>query len=201
MDQRMTARQFESLVHPLLESLHHVALRLTRNHQDAQDLVQEACLRAYMFSHRFERGTNFRAWIFRILMNTFINEYHRRRRRPQEIELQKVEYLLQGYVPRMFESRPDASCERIGDAVDDRVRKALEDLPAEFRNVVLLADVEGYTYKEIARALRIPIGTVMSRLSRGRKRLQEALVGYAVSQGYVRRRREEQVPRQYALAS
>ncbi|NOZ56011.1 MAG: sigma-70 family RNA polymerase sigma factor [Calditrichaeota bacterium] len=201
MNQSMTRGQFEALVRPLLDSLHHVALRLTRNKQDAQDLVQDACLRAYMFSHRFEHGTNFRAWIFRILMNTFINEYHRRRRRPQEIDLQRVEYLLQGHSPRMFEGPPDASRERIADAVDDAVREALEDLSPEFRRVVLLADVEGYTYKEIAQTLRIPIGTVMSRLSRGRKRLQEALVGYAVSQGYVRRRTENRVAPRYALAS
>ena len=179
-------RQFENLVTPLMDSLYQTSLRLTRNPQDAQDLVQDVYLRAYRFFDSFELGTNFRAWIFRILMNTFINRYRKQKRDPKPVELEKVEYALDSRDFRINEtnSMRDGGFE-LQDVIDDEVKEALEKIPREFRAVVLLADVEGLSYKEIASTLRIPIGTVMSRLSRGRKQLQKALARYAVSQGYV----------------
>ena len=179
-------RQFEALALPLMNSLYHTALRLTRNEQDAQDLVQDVYLRAFRFFHRFELGTNFRAWIFRILMNNFINRYRKQKREPQGVDFDKVEFFVDADDERATESgRLREGGFTIEDLVDDEVRDALERLPREFRAVVLLADVEGLSYKEIANVLQIPIGTVMSRLSRGRRLLQKALAEYAVAQGYV----------------
>ncbi len=177
-----------------MDSLCHNALRLTRNPQNAQDLVQDTYLRAYRFFHRFELGTNFRAWMFRILMNTFINRYRKQKRDPRPVELEKVEYALDS---TDFAISDSASLREGGfdlhDVIDDQVKEALDKIPREFRAVVFVADVEGLSYKEIASTLEIPIGTVMSGLSRGRKQLQRVLARYAASQGYVHPRVAYQV--------
>ena len=166
--------------------LYSAALRMTRNRADAEDLVQEAYLRGYRSFHTFQEGTNLRAWLFRILTNAYINRYRAKQRRPQESDLGEIEDL---YLYRRLGSMETAAAgmsaeEQFLDVfTDDEVKQALEDLPDNFRLPVLLADVEGFAYKEIAEMLDIPIGTVMSRLHRGRKAMQRALYDYAKARG------------------
>ncbi len=167
--------RFERDVLPLLPNLYGAALRLTRDPQDAEDLVQEAYLRAFRGFGGFEEGTNLRAWMYRILTNTFINTYRKKQREPVTVHDDDIEdwYLYD----RLGASGAEASAEtEVLDKIpDEDVQRALEDLPENFRVAVLLADVEGFSYKEIAEIVGIPIGTVMSRLHRGRKALQKAL--------------------------
>jgi RNA polymerase sigma-70 factor (ECF subfamily) len=166
--------------------LYSAALRMTRNQADAEDLVQEAYLRAYRSFHTFKEGTNLRAWLFRILTNAYINKYRAKQRRPQETDLADVEDLYLYRRLGAFETAAAAMSaeEQFLDMfTDDEVKRALEDLPENFRLPVLLADVEGFAYKEIAEMLDIPIGTVMSRLHRGRKAMQRALYDYAEARG------------------
>jgi RNA polymerase sigma-70 factor, ECF subfamily len=183
-DAQLTAR-FERDAIPLLDQLYGGALRMTRNPADAEDLVQETYLKAYRAYSSFEEGTNLKAWLFRILTNTFINSYRAKQRRPGETDLEDVEDLymyhrLGGLEAAMAgRSAEDELLERF---TDDEVKQALEDLPEQFRVAVLLADVEGFSYKEIAEILDVPIGTVMSRLHRGRKGLERRLFGFAEAQ-------------------
>jgi RNA polymerase sigma-70 factor (ECF subfamily) len=168
--------------------LYSAAVRMTRNSADAEDLVQETYLRAYRSYATFTEGTNLRAWLFRILTNTFINSYRAKQRRVQETELNDVEdlYLYRriGGVDVASRSAEDTLFELF---TDDEVKNALEALPESFRLPVLLADVEDFSYKEIAEMLEIPIGTVMSRLHRGRKAMQKALVEFATERGLLER--------------
>ena len=166
--------------------LYSAALRMTLNRSDAEDLVQETFLRAYRGFGSFEDGTNLRAWLFRILTNTFINTYRAKQRRVQETDLADVEdlYLYKriGSLERASQSAEETLFEMF---TDDEVKAALEALPETFRLPVLLADVEEFSYKEIDEMLDIPIGTVMSRLHRGRKAMQKALIDYATERGIV----------------
>ncbi|MEZ5273109.1 MAG: sigma-70 family RNA polymerase sigma factor [Ilumatobacteraceae bacterium] len=168
--------------------LYSAALRMTSNRADAEDLVQETYLRAYRGFAGFEEGTNLRAWLFRILTNTFINTYRAKQRRVQETELDDLEdlYLYKriGSLERASQSAEETLFEMF---TDDEVKAALEGLPENFRLPVLLADVEEFSYKEIADMLDIPIGTVMSRLHRGRKAMQKALIDYAADRGITNR--------------
>lgn len=167
-------------------SLYTTALRMTRNSADAQDLVQETYLKAYRSFATFDEGTNLRAWLFRILTNTFINNYRAKQRRPQESELNDVENLfLYHRLPQLAQMSNSAEDQLMDMFAESEVREALENLPESFLLPVLLGDVEQFSYKEIAEILDIPIGTVMSRLHRGRKALQEALYEYAVSRHLV----------------
>jgi RNA polymerase sigma-70 factor, ECF subfamily len=164
--------------------LYSAALRMTRNTADAEDLVQEAYLRAFRSYATFEEGTNLRAWLFRILTNSYINSYRAKQRRPQESNLDDVEEL---YLYKRIRSL-DTSTRSAEDTMfelftDDEVKSALESLPENFRMPVLLADVEGFHYKEIAEMLDIPVGTVMSRLHRGRKAMQKQLMDFAAERG------------------
>jgi len=168
--------------------LYSAALRMTRNAADAEDLLQDTYLRGYRGFGGFEEGTNLRAWLFRILTNTFINTYRAKQRRPQETDLGEVEELtlyrgMRGR-DRAAESAEDELFELF---TDDEVKAALESLPENFRMPVLLADVEEFSYKEIADILDIPLGTVMSRLHRGRKAMQRALLDYVTEQGLIER--------------
>jgi RNA polymerase sigma-70 factor (ECF subfamily) len=169
--------------------LYSAALRMTRNRADAEDLVQETYLKGYRSFHTFTEGTNLRAWLFRILTNTYINRYRAKQRRPDETDLADVEDL---YLYRRINTLDNPSLGRSAEQSlmemlpDDEVKQALEELPDNFRLPVILADVEGFSYKEIAEMLDIPIGTVMSRLHRGRKAMQKALHDYAVARGLVR---------------
>ncbi len=171
---------------PFMASLYSTAVRLTGNRTDAEDLVQETYLRAYRSYESFTTGTNLRAWLFRILTNTHINRYRARTRRPDETELDDIEDL---YLYRRLhnsasygQSAEDQLMELFseGEVVD-----AVEGLPEAYRMAVLLADVEGFSYKEIAEILDIPVGTVMSRLHRGRKALQKELYEFAEARGLV----------------
>lgn len=167
-------------------SLYTTALRMTRNAADAQDLVQETYLKAYRSYATFDQGTNLRAWMFRILTNTFINNYRAKQRRPQESELKDVENLyLYHRLPQLAQMSSSAEDQLMDMFAESEVRQALENLPESFLLPVLLSDVEQFSYKEIAEILEIPLGTVMSRLHRGRKALQEALYEYAMSRHLV----------------
>jgi RNA polymerase sigma-70 factor (ECF subfamily) len=167
----------------MMPSLYSAALRMTRNRADAEDLVQETYLRAYRGFSGFQSGTNLKAWLYRILTNTYINTYRAKKRRPDETELDEVEDLylyhrIGGLEAAMAgRSAEDELLDRFTEA---EVKEAIEELPDNFRMAVLLADVEGFSYKEIAEILDIPIGTVMSRLHRGRKALQKRLYEFAV---------------------
>jgi RNA polymerase sigma-70 factor (ECF subfamily) len=164
------------------------ALRMTRNRADAEDLVQETYLKGYRSFHTFTEGTNLRAWLFRILTNTYINRYRAKQRRPDETDLTDLEDL---YLYRRLGTIDDPTRGRSAEESlmemlpDDDVKAALEGLPDNFRLPVVLADVEGFSYKEIAEMLEIPIGTVMSRLHRGRKAMQKALYDFARERGLV----------------
>ncbi len=162
--------------------LYSAALRMTRNRADAEDVVQETYLKAYRAYDSFQEGTNLKAWLYRILTNTYINRYRKKIRRPAEVDLEEVQDL---YLYRRIGSAdsPDSSRsaeeEVLESLVDTDIKSAVEALPEHFRLPVLLADVEGFSYKEIADIMEIPIGTVMSRLHRGRKALQKSLWEYA----------------------
>jgi RNA polymerase sigma-70 factor, ECF subfamily len=172
-----------------IDALYRTALRMTRNPSDAEDLVQEAYLRAFRSLHQFTEGTNLRAWLFRILTNTYINEYRRRQRRPSSSSLDDLEefylydHLVDSRVQPPDERPEDVVLERL---TVDNVIQAIESLPEEFRQVVLLADVEGFSYREIAEIVDIPVGTVMSRLFRARRRLQRQLYDSAVEVGIIK---------------
>jgi RNA polymerase sigma-70 factor (ECF subfamily) len=178
--------RFEAEVMPMLPSMYTAALRLTRNPTDAEDLVQETFLRAYRGFAGFEPGTNLRAWLYRILMNTFINSYRKKQREPKTISEDEVEdwYLYSKMVDGGAE--PSAETSVIEALPDEDVQEALQSLPEQFRTAVLLADVEGFSYKEIAEIMNVPIGTVMSRLHRGRKALEKRLWDVVRERGLVR---------------
>ena len=162
------------------QSLYSTALRMTRNQSDAEDLVQETYLKAFRSYGSYETGTNLKAWLFRILTNTFINTYRAKQRRPQESDLGSVEDLfLYKRLPSLAGLSESAEEQLLDLFPAAEVREAIENLPETFLLPMLLNDVEGFSYKEVAEILDIPIGTVMSRLHRGRKTMQEALYDYA----------------------
>jgi RNA polymerase sigma-70 factor, ECF subfamily len=167
--------RFERDAVPLLSGMYSSALRMTRNPSDAEDLVQETFLRAYRGFAGFQEGTNLKAWLYRILTNTFINSYRKKQREPKTVPDENVEdwYLYDRLAAQSSEASAEAT---VLEAIpDEDVKAALDALPEAFRMAVLLADVEGFSYKEIASILDIPIGTVMSRLHRGRRALEKAL--------------------------
>lgn len=170
-----------------MDGLYSAALRMTRNPADAEDLVQETYLKAYRAYGSFSRGTNLRAWLYRILTNTFINRYRAKQRRPEESDLAEIEdfYLYRRVNDLEKVAGRSAEDELFDWFTDDQVVAALDELPENFRLAVYLADVEGFSYKEIAEITDVPIGTVMSRLHRGRKALHKALYDYAVGLGIV----------------
>jgi len=180
--------QFADLAMPYMSPLYSAAMRMTRNPADAEDLVQETYLKAYRGFGGFTEGTNLKAWLYRILTNTYINQYRAKKRRPDETELDEGEdfYLyrrLGGLEAAGADRTPET--EVLESMPEDAVKEAVESLPEQFRMAVLLADVEGFSYKEIAEITDVPIGTVMSRLHRGRKQLQKRLWDFAVERGLV----------------
>lgn len=179
-EERRAGFEKEALVH--LDALYRVALRLSGNPSDAEDLVQETMLRAYRSWERYTPGTNAKGWLLTILRHLFINEYRRRSRHPETVDVDTIEPFA--LFQEVQEEDPQgAFFDRI---VDDEVLRAVDQLPEAFREAVTLSDVEGLSYEEVAKVLDVPVGTVKSRLYRGRRQLQAKLYEYAVSMGYIK---------------
>ncbi|MCE3008687.1 MAG: sigma-70 family RNA polymerase sigma factor [Bacteroidetes bacterium] len=176
-------RLFEAEMMPHIKSLYHFAFRLAGDEDDANDLVQDAYLKAYRFIGSYERGSNAKAWLFRILKNSFINNYRKQSKEPGKIDYEEAETFLQTGKAAYSDSI-DGRERMFRDLIGDEVTKALSSLPVDFRTVIILCDIEEFTYEEISKIVDIPIGTVRSRLHRARKMLREALMDYAVSMGY-----------------
>jgi RNA polymerase sigma-70 factor (ECF subfamily) len=184
-----TTEDFEAGVLAQLDSLYRTARRMTSNQQEAEDLVQETMLKAFRFAHTYQRGTNLRAWLFRILNTSAINRYRKQASHPTTTTLPEGEdfYLYNRIKDLSGQELSEGAEEQVlSQYLDEDVYNALNDLPPNFRMAVVLADIEGLSYKEIAEALNIPIGTVMSRISRARRQLQRSLWQYAKDRGYTK---------------
>lgn len=192
-------RRFEQEALPHVDSLHGAAIRLTRNATDASDLVQETFMRAFAGFGQFQEGTNIRAWLHRILMNTYISAYRKRQREVKTVSVDENEDF--SLYDMLVDAGTTPEAELLDRLPDDEVKAALESLPEQFRITVLLADVEGFRYQEIADITGVEIGTVMSRLHRGRKALQRTLWEYARRRGLVREAEPWKTPRRSAKRS
>lgn len=185
--QPVGAWNFEDTAMPFVDGLYNTAYRMTRNSEDAEDLVQETYLKAYRYYDKFTEGTNFKAWLFRILKNTFINSYRKRQSEPLRSAFDDIEDAYETQIRADARSGIRSPEENIlEDVLDEDVQRALDELPEDYRMVVLLADLEGFSYQEIADILEVPPGTVMSRLYRARRRLEEKMLTYARAHGYIR---------------
>jgi RNA polymerase sigma-70 factor, ECF subfamily len=183
------SEDFEAGVLAQLDSLYRTARRMTSNQQEAEDLVQETMLKAFRFANQYQRGTNLRAWLFRILNTSAINRYRKQATHPTPASLPEGEdFYLYNRIKDLSGQELNAGAEEevLSHYLDEDVYKALQNLPPNFRMAVILADIEGLSYKEIAESLQIPIGTVMSRISRARRQLQQSLWEYAKERGYVK---------------
>ncbi len=168
---------------PHIKSMYNFGYRLTLDQDDAKDLVQDTYLKAYRFIESFQKGTNAKAWLFRILKNSFINDYRKKTKEPAKVDYQEVEtYYNSEDVDRQI--TPDLRVESLKDMIGDEISNALNSLEVDFRTVIILCDLEGFKYEEMAKILDIPIGTVRSRLHRARNLLKEKLALYAKSMGY-----------------
>ena len=176
--------RFERDALVFMDQLYAAALRYTKNPEDARDLVQDTYLKAFNSFHQFEEGTNLRAWLYRVLTTTFINTYRKDQRRPQLASGELEDWQLAEAQSHTSDLGKSAEVEALENLPDSDIKRALQEIPEEFRIAVYLADVEGFSYKEIADIVEVPAGTVMSRLHRGRKLLREKLADYAKELGY-----------------
>lgn len=177
-------REFLDEAVPHMNLLYNFACHLTGNDEDANDLLQDTYLKAYRFWERYEKGTNIRAWLFRIMKNSFINKYRKNTKEPEVIDFNEIEE----FYTHVEESLTDNDLVKklFGNLLEDEVQQALDSLPIDFKTVIILCDIEGFTYEEIAEFLDIPIGTVRSRLHRARKMLQVKLFEFAKKKGYLK---------------
>ncbi|MBO6584996.1 MAG: sigma-70 family RNA polymerase sigma factor [Gracilimonas sp.] len=182
-DEKQKQKDFDEEIIPHMDALYNFALRLTTDPNDAEDLVQDTIVKAYRFFSSYEKGTNAKAWMFRILKNSFINNYRKTSKKPSQVDYDEVS----SYYESIRAERTDTSdleSLMFREMMDDDLSNALKRLPEDFRTVVLLCDVDGYTYEEIANMLDVPIGTIRSRLHRGRNLLKTELLEYAKTRGY-----------------
>lgn len=175
---------FNSEFMPHIDSMFNFAYRLTNDEDDANDLVQDTYLKAFRFINSFQKGTNAKAWLFRILKNSFINDYRKKSKEPAKVDYQEVEMVYNSADEPQYNGTVDLRTEMVQDLIGDEVARALNALPVDFRTVIILCDIEGFTYEEMAKILDIPIGTVRSRLHRARNLLKDKLRSYATDMGY-----------------
>ncbi len=184
-DKKSHASEFIPLFEEQLNGLYSTALRMTRNQLDAEDLIQETAMRAFRYFGKFDKGTNFKAWIYRILTNNYINSYRKNKKAPTSVDIETVSFKLEDDGSSYWKELDDRdSGYSYHEVFDDEISRAIDKLPDEYKIVVLLSDVEELSYKEVAVAIDHPIGTVMSRLHRGRKMLQKSLSKYAQNKGF-----------------
>jgi RNA polymerase sigma-70 factor, ECF subfamily len=176
-------QDFEDEMLPHLDAIYNFALRLTTDPNDAEDLVQDTIVKAFRFFNSYEKGTNAKAWLFRILKNSYINNYRKKSKQPHQVDYDEISTFYET-VRSEQSNTTDMEDIMYGQLLDDDVTRALERIPEDFRTVVLLCDVEGFTYEEIANMLDVPIGTIRSRLHRGRNLLRAELIDYADKRGY-----------------
>ena len=185
---------FETEALPHMDALYRTALRMTKNANDAEDLVQETFVKAYRFWDRFESGSNCRAWLFKIMTNIFINDYRSKSRVPTPVNVDDIDdsYLYNHLTETQTENNPEQQF--LSSVLDDDVKHAIETLPDDFRVVTILSFLEGFSYQEIADIVGLQLGTVKSRLHRGRKLLQKQLLDYAIRNGYIKDSNKNELP-------
>lgn len=188
-DQELQQRyaEFEKEAVPHLDAVYNFALRMTGDEDDADDLVQETYLKAFRFFDKFEKGTNCKAWLFRILKNSFINDYRKTTKEPNKVDYDDVQNFYENIKADEVETQHYEE-DAFANLLDDDVSKAITELPEDFRTVVILSDIEGFTYEEIADFVDIPVGTVRSRLHRARKMLYVQLFDYAKNKGFIKKK-------------